>query len=57
MSLPHLPTSANFHPSCNPDEDDFSDTITVNQVSRTMLKKNLEYKHIEMPQQSQAKGD
>jgi len=43
--------------SCNPDEDDFSDTITVNQVSRTMLKKNLEYKHIEMPQQSQAKGD
>lgn len=43
--------------SCNPDEDDFSDTITVNQVSRTMLKKNLEYKHIEMLQQSQAKGD
>lgn len=43
--------------SCNPDENDFSDIITVNQVSRTMLKKNLEYKHIEMPQQSQAKGD
>lgn len=43
--------------SCNPDEDDFSDIITVNQVSRTMLKKNLEYKQVVMPQQSQAKGD
>ena len=36
--------------SCNPDEDDFSDIITVNQVSRTMLKKNLEYKQVVMPQ-------
>ena len=43
--------------SCNPDDDDFSDTIAVNQVSRIPLKKNLEYKQVVMPQQSQAKGD
>lgn len=43
--------------SCNPDDDDFSDTIAVNQVSRIPLKKNLEYNQVVMPQQSQAKGD
>lgn len=41
--------------SCNPDEDDFSGIITVNQVSRTPLKKNLEHKQIVMSQQPQAK--
>lgn len=41
--------------SCNPDDDDFSDTIAVNQVSRIPLKKNLEHKQIVMSQQPQAK--